>query len=71
MKAKELCKSKQFSNMYISPDLSYKERQALKELIQELVRRKTAGEKDIFIHRGQIVKRISTIQDSGSNDSNL
>ena len=70
MKAKELRKSKQFSNMYINPDLSYKERQALKELRQELVRRKTAGEKDIFIRRGQIVKRISTTQDSGSSDSN-
>ena len=56
--------------MYINPDLTYKERQASKELRQELARRKKAGEKDIFIRRGQIVKRISTTQDSGSNDSN-
>ena len=70
MKAKELRQSKQFSSMYINPDLTYKERQASKELRQELARRKKAGEKDIFIRRGQIVKRISTAQDSGSNDSN-
>ena len=70
MKAKELRQSKQFSSMYINSDLTYKERQASKELRQELARRKKAGEKDIFIRRGQIVKRISTTQDSGSNDSN-
>ena len=49
MKAKELRKSKQFNTTYINPDLSYKERQASKELRQELARRKTAGEKDIFM----------------------
>ena len=70
MKAKELHQSKQFSSMYINPDLTYKERQASKELRQELARRKKVDEKDIFIRRGQIVKRISTTQDSGSNDSN-
>ena len=68
--ARKLRNSDQFSRIYINPDLSYKERQALRELRQELARRKTAGEKDIFIHRGQIVKKTSTTQNSGSDDSN-
>ena len=42
----------------------------MRELRQELARRKTAGEKDIFIRRGQIVKKTSTTQNSGSDDSN-
>ena len=68
--ARKLHNSDQFSRIYINPDLSYKERQALRELRQELARRKTAGEKDIFIRRGQIVKKTSTTQNSGSDDSN-
>ena len=68
--AKNLCNSDQFSRIYINPYLSYKERQALKELRKELARRKTAGEKDIFIRRGQIVKRTNTTHNTGSDDSN-
>ena len=68
--AKKLCNSDQFSLIYINPDLSYKEWQVLKELRKELARRKTAGEKDIFIRRGQIVKRTNTTHNIGPDDSN-
>ena len=58
--ARKLYNSDKFSGTYINPDLSYKEIQALRELRQEMARRKTAGEKDIFIRRGQIVKKTSS-----------
>ena len=40
---------------YINPDLSIKERNALKELRDELKRRKDAGEAHLKIVQGRIV----------------
>ena len=44
-------------NIYINPDLSYNERQVNRSLRQELSRRKEAGETDLIIYRGSIVKK--------------
>ena len=45
-----------FQNIYLSPDLSYNERQVNKLLRQELSCRREAGETDLVIYRGSIVK---------------
>ena len=50
-----------FQRIFINPDLSWKERQAQKELRSELARRKEAGESGIFICRGHIVKQNRSI----------
>jgi len=43
----------------VNPDLTQKRRIAQKELRQELAQRKAAGEKDIYICKGQIVHKSS------------
>ena len=43
--------------MYVSPDLTMKEREINRALHQELKRRKEAGEKDLIIKRGKIINR--------------
>jgi len=58
MNAKKLKQcSGDFQNIYLTPDLSYNERQANRLLRQELSRRKEAGETDLVIYRGSIMKR--------------
>ena len=58
-KAKKLRESSSsiFKEVFINPDLSLKERQAQRELRQELAKRKESGETGIFIRRGRIVKQ--------------
>ena len=48
-----------FKSVYINPDLSVKERNAQKELREELKRRKNGGEVHLKIFLGKIVKNIS------------
>ena len=58
MNAKKLKQcSGDFQNIYLTPDLSYNERQANRLLRQELSHRKEAGETDLVIYRGSIMKR--------------
>ena len=44
-------------NIYVTPDLSYNERQANRLLRHELSRQKEAGETDLVIYRGNIMKK--------------
>jgi len=48
-----------FKGVYINPDLSIRERNAQKELREELKRRKDAGETHLKIIRGKIVMNIT------------
>ena len=47
-----------FQKVYVIPDLSLNERQDNKHLCDELFQCKNAGEKDLIIQRGKIVKRL-------------
>ena len=55
--AKDLQKSSTYSKVFISPDLSPKERASNKILRQELRRRKEAGEANLIIRHGKIVTK--------------
>ena len=57
-----LRKSTRWNKVYVSPDLTAKEREVNKALRKELKRRKAQGEKEIMIKRGKIVSK-------GSKDS--
>ena len=59
VKAKKLRESSSstFKEVFINPGLSFKERQAQRELRKELAARKEKGEIGIFICRGRIVKQ--------------
>ena len=58
---KTLRNSSSYQNVYVSPDLTPKEREINKCIRQELRRRKEAGEPDLIIKRGKIVsKHINT-----------
>jgi len=50
MHARKLRKIEEFKNVYVSPDLTQKERISQKELRQELAQRKAYGEKDICVY---------------------
>ena len=55
--ATKLRASSKWSNVYVSPDLTPKEREQNKLLREELRSRKAAGEKDLYIKFGRIVPR--------------
>ena len=52
----ELRNFTEWRNLYINPDLTPAEREANRQLRQELARRRAAGEENIVIRRGSIVK---------------
>ena len=52
----ELRNFTEWRNLYINPDLTPAEREANRQLRQELARRRAAGEENIVIRRGNIVK---------------
>ena len=54
--------------IYLSPDLSYNEKQANKLLWQELSCCKEARETDLVIYRGSIVKKPSHKSSVASHD---
>lgn len=54
--APQLRSTDRYSNVYITPDLTWKEREEGRKLREELKRRTNAGE-DLTIRRGRIVKR--------------
>lgn len=53
--ASQLRSTEEWQRVFITPDLTYKERQEQKRLRDELRRRREAGEKDLLIKRGKIV----------------
>lgn len=68
-KASKLRKSTQYSGVFITPDMTKKEREAAKELRKELKRRKSQGEDNLIIRRGKIVERKEP--PSESSDVNM
>jgi len=62
--AVKLCNSSKWSNVYVSPDLTPKERQQNRLLRDKLKSRRNAGEKDLYIKHGKIVSRQA---DAGSS----
>lgn len=64
-KAKNLrqAKSDQLRKVFITPDLSPQEREYQKNLRAELHRRRTAGEQNLVIRRGQIVIAQAQVMD--------
>lgn len=54
--ARQLRTSDNWSNLYISPDLPFKEREVNRKLREELKARKNAGETNLYIWKGKIVK---------------
>ena len=52
-------------SIYVSPDLTTKERDANKKLRDELKQRKDAGEKNLMIKRGKIITRPINAQQEG------
>ena len=59
-----------WSNVYISPDLTPKEREANRRLREELKNRKDAGEKNLMIKRGKIVVDTRKSSEKDSQPSN-
>ncbi len=55
-KAKQLKSFSRWKRVYITPDLTFKEREESRKLRQELFARRDQGEQDIVIRRGKIVK---------------
>ena len=55
-----------YSNIYISPDLTWKEREEGKKLRAELARRREAGETNLVIRRGKITQLQTKDQVTGS-----
>jgi len=55
----KLRKSTTWNKVYVSPDLTAKERDVNKALREELKQRRTNGERDIIIKRGKIVSKCN------------
>lgn len=55
--APQLRSSLKWGDIYLSPDLTWKERQENRALREELKRRREAGESELIIHRKKIVPR--------------
>lgn len=54
--ASQLKSVRKWGRVFITPDLTFKERQEQKKLREELWRRREAGETNIYIRRGKIVQ---------------
>ena len=67
--APKLRNDTKFRNVYLSPDLTLKEREASKKLYLELKGRRERGEKDLVIKHGKIVKRTSSGNEQNSSNS--
>ena len=55
--ARDLRNSAEYDNIYITPDMTKLEREQGKKTRDELAQRRNAGEKDLVIFRGKIIKR--------------
>jgi hypothetical protein len=56
-KARLLRENASFDNVYIGPDLTFKEREANTVLVKELKTRRDAGERNLMISRGKIIAK--------------
>lgn len=65
-RARDLRHIPELSNIYITPDLTWKEREDGKKLREELARRRDSGESNLIIRRGKIVQ-LTTPQDATSS----
>ena len=61
-KATKLRESRRWNTIYVSPDLTIKEREINKALRDELKRRKENGEQNLIIKRGRIVSKGNNFQ---------
>ena len=68
--AKTLRNSSSHQNVYISPDLTPKEREINKLLREQLRRRKEAGESDLIIRRGKIVSKLTSTHATAHSTDN-
>ena len=68
--AKHLCHSNTYKRVFISPDLTLQEREANKQLRQELRRRKDAGESNLIIKNGKIVSKQLTQREAPMETTN-
>ena len=62
--ASQLRSTEEWSDVFITPDLTWKEREEGRRLREELRRRKRAGEDNLIIRRGRIVPRGTNDKDS-------
>ena len=58
--------SNAFRKVYVTPDLTYQQRQANRKLREELQRRRESGESNLKISRGQIVQATPAFRHAGS-----
>ena len=56
--APQLRQSAEYSNIYITPDLTWREREEGRRLREELARRREAGETNLVIRRGKIIQLL-------------
>ena len=54
--ARQLRNSTEWNSLFVNPDLTLKEREEGKKLREELIRRKMAGETNLYIRQGRIVQ---------------
>ena len=65
MKAKKLREAERWERVFVTPDLTPKERQQNKELREELKQRTKDGEEGLVIRRGKIVKLQTSQEGQG------
>ena len=65
--ATKLRKSQRWNTIYVTPDLTFKEREVNKALRDELKRRKANGEQNLIIKRGRIISKGGNSQPVPSN----
>ena len=56
--APQLRQNALYSNIYITPDLTWREREEGRKLRDELARRREAGEENLIIRRGKIIQLL-------------
>ncbi len=68
-KAKKLrtATQSQYNKVYITPDLTYREREESRRLREELAERRAKGEKDVFIRQGKLVKGNTAFRGRSEN----
>ena len=64
--AKKLEESDTWSNIFITPDMSPKEREKSKKLLEELKRRRDEGEAGVVIRGDDCIPRSTSASSSGA-----
>ena len=59
--ASQLRETEKWHDIYITPDLTWKEREEGRRLREELRRRTSAGEPNLVIRRGRIISRVGRV----------